>query len=177
MCPGHRRTNAFGVRRRCSRRQVGVVDVSCKDVTSQQERCEVQAAGSSVRCSLGTEVIFTSTVVVAGDAQVHGVADISAELELMVTSELGPVVDELKLLLAFGERAIATGNAEAIAKAGDNATGASGVLRASLTADLVWAQQERSQTRRLRITTMFAPGIPKSDIGVPPSVSESAGCI
>src|SRR5216683_2166147 len=40
-------------------------------------------------------------VIVAGNPKVQRVADVSAKLDLMVASDLGPVVDELDLLLAL----------------------------------------------------------------------------
>ena len=43
----------------------------------------------------------------AWNAQIHGIAHISAELDLMVATHLGPIVDELELLFVLDERAVA----------------------------------------------------------------------
>src|SRR4029077_7483511 len=128
------------------------VDVACeRGNLSQQERCKVQTAIPAVRCSLGTEVVFSRAVVVAGDAQVHGVTDVATELNLVIAFQLGPIVDELELLFAFGERTIATCHTQAVSKAGNYAALAAVVLSATLAADRIWAEQKRPQAGRLGI--------------------------
>src|SRR5258706_208339 len=92
-------------------RQVGIGDVpSERGHLSQQERPQVQAARTGARRCLGAEVVFARSIVVTGDTQVQCIANVGPELNLMIAPHLRPVVDELDLLFALGQRAIATGN-------------------------------------------------------------------
>jgi len=49
-------------------------------------------------------------------AKVHGITNVRAELDGVVALRTRPVVYKLELLFAFGERAIATGSVQTIAK-------------------------------------------------------------
>src|SRR5438552_3343048 len=62
---------------------------------------------------------LAGAVGVAGDAQIFGVPDISTDLELVVAPNLGPVVDELKLLFVFNQRTVATANVQSLAEMGN----------------------------------------------------------
>jgi len=53
---------------------------------------------------------------VARHTKVFGIANVGAELDLVVPLGTGPVIDELELLLVLLQGAIAAGNIEAIAK-------------------------------------------------------------
>src|SRR5215470_10621970 len=53
---------------------------------------------------------------IARHPQIQRPTYICAELNLMVSKDLGPVVDELELVLAFGERTVTASNVQALAK-------------------------------------------------------------
>ena len=74
-------------------------DVALEELhVAQQERGQTgTAAVGSLRAG-GIEVELPGAVLVAGDAQVVGAADVGAELEGVIALDLGPVVDELILI-------------------------------------------------------------------------------
>src|SRR5580704_9240590 len=69
----------------------------------------------------------------------------------MIAFQLGPVVDKLELLLAFGERTIATCHTQTVSETRNNTALVAAVLRAILTADGIRAEQERPQACRLGV--------------------------
>ena len=83
---------------------------------AEQEGAEHQAAVAGERSAVLVEVELTGAVRVGRYTEVHRVTNVGAELELMVALDLGPVVDELELLFALGERAVAAADVEAVAK-------------------------------------------------------------
>ena len=98
-----------------------------------------------------TEVVFAGTIIVAWNSQVHCVADIGAELDLVVAFHLRPVVHKLELLLAFGEGTVTTSNTQTLAEAGNDQALFSVVRRAVIAADRILAKLKRSLPACLRI--------------------------
>src|SRR5205823_861374 len=90
------------------------IDVAVHEAhISEEQACEIQTARTCVGRELLAEVQLTRTVRVTGEAEVLRIANISAELHLVVANDLRPVVDELVLLLALGERTVTTRHVQA----------------------------------------------------------------
>src|SRR5262249_39773629 len=83
-------------------------DVSAEagDVAEQQGS-QTQAARTGVRSPQLVEGQLPGAIGIAGNSQVPGFTNIGAEFVLVVAYDLGPVVDELDLVLAFGQGAVA----------------------------------------------------------------------
>ncbi len=77
---------------------------------AQQEGCKTVAACAAIRCVSGIDVQQPRPARIARRSQVHRVTDVSTELDLVVALRFRPVVDELELLFAFRQRAIAATN-------------------------------------------------------------------
>jgi len=88
---------------------------------------QVNAANTVITGPLPIEVHLAGTVSVGGNAQVGRMPQISADLELMVPNDLGPVVGELITLLLLNQFAVAAGNVEGFAKARACKTAAAGL--------------------------------------------------
>ena len=77
---------------------------------AQQEGCKTVAACAAIRCVSGIDVQQPRPARIARRSQVHRITDVSTELDLVVALGFRPVVDELELLFAFRQRAIAAAN-------------------------------------------------------------------
>ena len=86
--------------------RIGNVAFEARDV-ADQERSQTGAAAARPLRARRVEVELARAVPVARHAQVEGAADIGSELERVVAADLGPVVDELILILVLNERAVA----------------------------------------------------------------------
>src|SRR5439155_1170298 len=64
---------------------------------AQEERRQILATIAFVGRVSTTEHQRTCAGAIAWNAQIHGIAHVSAELELMVAADLGPIIDELEL--------------------------------------------------------------------------------
>ena len=69
---------------------------------TQQECCEAEAAYSRVGGVPRINVQQSCAAGIARHAQIQGITDVCAEFERVVAARLRPVVNELKLLFAFG---------------------------------------------------------------------------
>src|ERR1700722_2919807 len=83
----------------------------------EQERSDVQTTGAVVRGTLMVKVENAGAVRVRRNSQVGRVPQIDTELELVISFDLRPVVDELVALLFFNEGAIAAADIEAFSDA------------------------------------------------------------
>ena len=62
--------------------------------------------------NLGTEVVFTGSIIVAWNPQVQRIAYVSTKLDLVIAPNLRPVVDKLNLLLALCQWAVAASDCQ-----------------------------------------------------------------
>ena len=74
---------------------------------AQEERRQILATIAFVGRVSTTEHQGTCAGAIAWNAQIHGIAHVSAELELMVAADLGPIIDELELLFVLDQRTVA----------------------------------------------------------------------
>ncbi len=83
----------------------------------EEERGQVHSADTEpIAGSVVFEVHLAGAVGVGWNAQVGGVPQVRAELELVIAQNLRPVVNELLALFLLDQGAIATGNVEGFAK-------------------------------------------------------------
>ena len=79
---------------------------------AQKESSQGHAAGRIGSIAL-VKGQLASAVAVTGNAQIQGIADVCTELNGVVADDAGPVVDELILVFALQQRAVATIDAQA----------------------------------------------------------------
>src|SRR5258708_6916212 len=76
----------------------------------------------------------------------------------MVAPDLCPVVDELNLLFAFSERAVATSYTQTIAETGNHQSLSAIGRRTAKPTDIVPTELERPKSRRLRVSGVRESG-------------------
>ena len=86
---------------------------------AQEKRAKARAARTTIGRWPAPEMELTRAVVVAGNAQVLGTAQIGAEFDLVIAFNLGPVVHKLILLFVLYEGTITAARAQADAKVGN----------------------------------------------------------
>src|SRR5580692_2306801 len=89
---------------------------SIRDIAEQESgKAESARCGKGLIGSwAGTEVDVACAVGVRRNAEVARVAQICADLEGVVAANDGPIVDDLSLVFAFGQRAVAAVDVEAL---------------------------------------------------------------
>src|SRR5712692_3901688 len=92
-------------------------DVALEESDVAEKECgQRKAIGSLIGSISGIERQQTGAVLIAGEAQVFGIADVAAKLEGVVALGTCPVVYKLELLLVLLQGAIAAGDVQTVAE-------------------------------------------------------------
>src|SRR6266550_1320371 len=104
-------------------------------------------------------------MVIAGYAQVAGIADVSAKLDLMVAHDLRPVVNKLELVFLLDKRAVAAIDAQTVPKVAKTTSLTEGSCVLAVSARTAYKVRRLARTKVTLVNTWNSVEPRNADVG------------